>query len=143
MYLDHLHDSFDFVQDLLIFLILASFWLREIGQIWGFWQFSSEYIGGIDYIDMLVYDDSLDDCLHFSHGLLIFLILAIFWFSETTQICIFRAVSRESMGGIGWTNLVISDKFEMAKFQHTKIIQLPRGGGGGGGGGGIPDNSLV
>ena len=35
------------------------------------------------------------NCLHFGHGLLIFLILTVFWLSETSQICSFGAFSSE------------------------------------------------
>ena len=40
--------------------------------------------------DMLMYPDYLFNCLHLGHGLLIFLILAGIWLSETSHICSFR-----------------------------------------------------
>ena len=66
------------------------------------------------------------------NGLLIFLILMIFWLSETSQICRFGAFSWECIGGIGCTNLVISEEMDKTIFS---ILKLLRGGGGGGGGG--------
>ena len=39
--------------------------------------------------DMQMYPDCIFNCLHFSHGLWIFLILTVFWLSETSQICRF------------------------------------------------------
>ena len=47
-----------------------------------------------------MYPDQLDNWLHFRHGLLIFLILAAFWQSETGQICYFRAFSWEHKRGM-------------------------------------------
>ena len=52
--------------------------------------------------DMLMYPDTLLDGWNFGHGLLIFFILAIFWLSETSQICSFRAFISECMWGIGY-----------------------------------------
>ena len=42
MYLDHLQNWLAYGHGLLIFLILALFWLSETGQIWGFWAFPRE-----------------------------------------------------------------------------------------------------
>ena len=42
MYLDHLQNWSVYGRGLLIFLILALFWLSETGQIWSFWAFSGE-----------------------------------------------------------------------------------------------------
>ena len=42
MYLDHLQNWLVYGHSLLIFLILALFWLSEMGQIWGFRAFSGE-----------------------------------------------------------------------------------------------------
>ena len=42
MYLDHLQNWLVYGFSLLIFIILALFWLREMGQIWGFRAFSGE-----------------------------------------------------------------------------------------------------
>ena len=42
MYLDHLQNWLVYGHGLLIFLILALFWLSETGQIWGFWAFPGE-----------------------------------------------------------------------------------------------------
>ena len=45
MYLDHLQNWFVYGCGLLIFLILALFWLSEMGQIWGFRAFPRERMG--------------------------------------------------------------------------------------------------
>ena len=42
MYLDHLQNLLVYSYGLLIFLILAQFWLCETGQIWGFRAFPGE-----------------------------------------------------------------------------------------------------
>ena len=42
MYLDHIQNWLVYGQGLLIFLILALFWLSETGQIWGFRAFPGE-----------------------------------------------------------------------------------------------------
>ena len=47
MYLDHLQNWLVYDRGLLIFLILALFWLNETGQIWGFRAFSGECMEGI------------------------------------------------------------------------------------------------
>ena len=42
VYPDHPENRLAFGHGLLIVLILVSFWLSEAGQVWGFWQFSSQ-----------------------------------------------------------------------------------------------------
>ena len=51
---------------------------------------------------MLMYLDHLQNWLVYGHSLLIFLILALFWLSETGQIWGFRAFSGERMKGMAW-----------------------------------------
>ena len=51
---------------------------------------------------MLMYLDHLQNWLVDCHSLLIFLILALFWLSETGEICGFRALSGERMEGMTW-----------------------------------------
>ena len=51
---------------------------------------------------MLMYFDHLQKWLVYGHGLLIFLILALFWLSETGQIWGFRAFPRERMEEMAW-----------------------------------------
>ena len=41
--LEHLQNWIDYGHSLLIFLILALFWLREMGQIWGFGSCSVDF----------------------------------------------------------------------------------------------------
>ena len=47
MYLDHFQNWLVYGQSLLIFLILALFWLSETGQIWGFRAFPGERMEGM------------------------------------------------------------------------------------------------
>ena len=51
---------------------------------------------------MLMYLDHLQNWLVYGYGLLIFLILALFWLSETGQILGFRAFPRERMEEMVW-----------------------------------------
>ena len=119
MYPDHLQNMLNFGHGLLIFLILASFWNRSN------WRFLAIFFrmpgrNGLKF-DMLMYPDYLSNCLHFGHGLRIFLIWAVLWLSETNQICSFPAFSWERIGGIGWINLVISEEMEKANFTIRKL----------------------
>ena len=47
MYLDHVQNWLIYGHDLLIFIILALFWLSETGQIWGFRAFPGERMEGM------------------------------------------------------------------------------------------------
>ena len=69
---------------LVIFLILALFWLSETGQIWG-----SHGENDLKFC-MLMYFNNLRNWLVYDHGLVIFLILALFRLSEMGQIWCFR-----------------------------------------------------
>ena len=51
---------------------------------------------------MLMYLDHLQNWLDCGHGLLIFLLLAPLWLSETGQIWGFRAFPKERMEGMAW-----------------------------------------
>ena len=86
---------------LLIILILALFWLSWMDQIWGFASISQRTHGGNGLkFFMLIYLDYLQNWSVYGHGLLIFLILALFWLSETGQIWGFQAFRGERMEGI-------------------------------------------
>ena len=50
MYIAHLQNWLEYGHGLLIFLLLAPFWLGETGQIWGFRAFPKERIEGMAYI---------------------------------------------------------------------------------------------
>ena len=93
----------DFGHHLLIFLILASFWLSETGQIWGFWRFSSECMGGMAW-------NLTCRCILTAFSTVYILVMVCwfssFWLSETSQICSFWVFSWGCIGRIGWTNLV-------------------------------------
>ena len=51
---------------------------------------------------MLMYRDHLQNRLDYGHGLLIFLLLAPLWLSETGKIWGFRVFPGERMEGMGW-----------------------------------------
>ena len=103
MYLDLLQNWLVYGHGLLIFLILALFWLSETGQIWGFRAFPGERMekNGLKFCTPM-YLDHLQNWLVHGHGLLIFLVLALFWLSETDQIWGFRAFPGERMEGMAW-----------------------------------------
>ena len=84
MYLDHLQNWLVYGDGLLIFLILAPFWLSETHQILGFPGISWRTHGGNGLkFCMLLYPSDLQNCLDYGHSLVVFLILALFWPSET------------------------------------------------------------
>ena len=96
MYLDHLQNWLVYGHSLLIFLILALFWL-------GFPVISWRTHGGNGLkFCMLMYLDHLQNWLDFGLGLLNFVILALFWLSETGQIWGFRAFPGEPMEEMAW-----------------------------------------
>ena len=103
MYLDHLQNWLVYGHGLLIFVILALFRLSETGQIWGFRAFAGERIEemALDFFTMM-YLDHVQNWLVYGHGLLIFVILALFWLSEMGQIWGFRAFPGERMEGMAW-----------------------------------------
>ena len=51
---------------------------------------------------MLMYHSHLQNWMDCDHGLLIFLVLVLFWISETGQIGRFRAFPEEHMDGMTW-----------------------------------------
>ena len=74
MYPEDLQNWWDYTNGLLIFLIVALFWLGEMGQICGFWALPGERLK----FCMLMYPEHLQNWLDFGHGLLIFLLLFTF-----------------------------------------------------------------
>ena len=103
MYLDHLQKWLVYGYSLLIFLILALFWPSETGQIWGFQAFPRRMHEGNDLkFCTLMYLDHFQNWLVLGHSLMIFVILALFLFSETGQIWGFRAFPGERMEGMVW-----------------------------------------
>ena len=113
--------SDNFGHDLLILLSLVSFWLSKTGQIWGFWRVSSECMEGMAYLTCIL--TTFFNCLYFGHGLLIFSILVVFWLSETSQMCSFRAFSWECMAGIGWTNLWKKQKKLILPYENYPVTE--------------------
>ena len=103
--LDNLQNWLVQGHSLLIFLILALFWLSETGQIWGFRAFLGERMehggNGLKY-GMLLYPAHLQNWLDYVYGLVIFLILVLFWLSETGQIWGFRAFSGKPIEEMAW-----------------------------------------
>ena len=91
-------------------------WLRSgdfsyFGAILTYWNGSNLGFLGISRrthrgnglkLCMLMYLDHLQNWLVYSHGLLFFLILALFWLSQTGQIWGFLAFPGESMEGMVW-----------------------------------------
>ena len=99
MYLYHLQKWLVHGHGLLLFLILALFWLSETGQIWGFRAFSGECMEEMvwNFARWWILSTFRTDYQVYGHGLLIFLILALFWLSEMGQIWGFWAFPGESM----------------------------------------------
>ena len=85
----HLQNWLDIAQNLLIFLILASTWLCETGQIWYNWRFRTHWRNSLKF-DMLMYPELLWSWWHLVQALLVFLILTVCWLSDTNQICSFH-----------------------------------------------------
>ena len=103
MYRDPLQNWLDYGHGLLIFLFLAPLWLSEMGEIWGFPGITGRTHGGNGLkMCMPMYHDHLQNWLVYGYGLLIFLILALFWLSKTGQICGFRAFTGERIKGMAW-----------------------------------------
>ena len=70
---------------------------------------------------MLMYLDHLQNWLAYGYGLLIFLILALFWLSETGQIWGFRAFPGERMEEMAWnfTRWCIVTTYRTDEFMAT------------------------
>ena len=80
------------------FYILALFWHSEMGQIWDLWSVPGEPIEEMArhfacWCILTTFQNWLDN----DHSLLIFLILTLFWLSETGQIWVSR-----HFGGALW-----------------------------------------
>ena len=119
MYSDHLQNLSNFVPGLLIFLIMASFWLRDTGQIWGFWCFSSECMGGMAWnLTCACILTTFSTAYILVRVCWFFLIMVVFWLSEASQIYSFWAFSWECIGVIGWTCDIRRNR--KGKFQRTK-----------------------
>ena len=88
----------------MIFLILAVFGLSETGQIWGFRVFPGDRMEEMawNFACWSMYLDHLQNWLVYGHGLMIFLILAVFGLSETGQIWGFRVFPGERMEEMAW-----------------------------------------
>ena len=50
----------------------------------------------------LLYPDTIQNWLDYSYGLVIFLILVLFWLSETCQIWSFQAISEKPIEEMAW-----------------------------------------
>ena len=118
MYLDHLQNWLVYGHGQLIYLILALFWLSETGQIWGFRAFPAERMQ--EWPDILHADVSwhLQNWLVYGLGLLLFVILALFWLSETGQIWGFRAFPGERMEGMAYI------WYSAVSWQPSELIRL-------------------
>ena len=102
MYRDLLHNRLVQGHGLLIFVILALFWLCETGHIWGFGHFLEN--AWREWPEILHSDVSWQPSELISSGSrsVIFVILALFWLSETGQIWGFRVYLRERLEGMAW-----------------------------------------
>ena len=111
LYLDHLQNWLDYGHSLLIFLCLTPLWLSEMGQIWGFWAFPREGMGGNGLkMCTLMYLDHLQNWFIYAYSLVIFLTWTLFWLSEKGQIWGLWAFPGERMDGMAsnfacWCNL--------------------------------------
>ena len=96
LYPDHLQNWLDYGNGLVIFLILVLFWLSETGQIWGFQAFSGKPIEEMAWnfaCWCILTTFSLSELIRLwlQFDLQIFLILMLFWLSETGKIWGFQA----------------------------------------------------
>ena len=114
---------------------LISLWPRSVdfsnfGAILTLWNGSNLGFPGISQrthggnglkFCTLMYLDHLQNWLVYGHGLLIFLILALFWLSETGQIWGFRAFPGEPMEEMPWNVACwcILTTFRTEKFMAT------------------------
>ena len=86
--------------DFLNFCAILTYWN---GSNLGFPVISQRMHGGNGLkLCLLMYLDHLQKWLVLGHGLLTFVILALFWLSETGQIWGFRAFPGECMEGMAW-----------------------------------------
>ena len=102
MYLNHLPNWLVYAHNLLIFLILALFRLNVTCQIWGFQTFPGEHMEGMAWnlaCCCIPVTFRTDEIISWSCD---FLILPLFWFSETGQIWGCRLFLEEHMEGISW-----------------------------------------
>ena len=96
---------------------LISLWPQSVdfsnfGAIFTLWNGSNlEFPGisrgkhggnGLKFCTLMYLDHHFQNWLVYGYSLLIFLILAPFWLSETGQIWGFRALSRERIEGMAW-----------------------------------------
>ena len=102
MYLDHLQNWLVYGCGLLIFLILALFWLSETGQIWGFRAFPEERMEEMAWNLHTDVSWPPSELISLWPGSVDFLILALFWLSEMGQMWCFRAFPGERMEGMAW-----------------------------------------
>ena len=102
MYLDHLQNWLVYGHGLLNFVILALFWLCETGQIWGFRAFPGERMEGMAWNLYANVSWPPSELISLWSRSVDFIILALFWLSETGQIWGFRAFPGERMEGMAW-----------------------------------------
>ena len=99
MYLDHSQNWLVYDHGLLIFLILAFFYLVKWVKFGGSGNFLKNLVRKLC---MLMYLEHLQNWLDYGCSLLIFLILALFWFSETGQIWGCQPFSGQHIEGMAW-----------------------------------------
>ena len=103
MYLENLQNWLVYGHSLLIFFnfcAILTYWNgSNLGFQGIFWRTHGG--NGLTFC-LLMYLDHLQNWLVLGHGLLTFVILALFWLSETGQIWGFRAFPGECMEGMAW-----------------------------------------
>ena len=119
MYLDHLQNWLFLGHGLLIFVILALFWLSETGQIWGFRAFPREPIEGMAW-NVVCYCilTTFRTDLAYGWSLVIFLLLVLFWLNETGQTWGFQAFSGKPIEE--WPEILHAD----VSWPFTELIRL-------------------
>ena len=106
MYLDHLQNWSVYGHGLLIFFYFGAILTQWNGSNLGFPGiiFRRTHGGNGLKFCMLMYPEHPHNWLDYGLGLLIFLILALFWLSEMGQIWGFRAFPGERMEGMAWNS---------------------------------------
>ena len=103
LYPGHLQNCLDYGHGLVIFIILALFWLSGKGKDLGFPGISRATYGGNGLkFCMLMDPDHLQNWLGCNHGQLISLILVLFWLSENGHIWGLRAFPGEPVEEMAW-----------------------------------------
>ena len=102
MYLGHLQNWWDYGHGLLIFLFLASLWLSEMGQIWGFRTFPGGRIVGMALNFECWCIMTIFKIISLWSQSIVFCNFGVFLLSEMGQIWGFRAFRGEPFEEVAW-----------------------------------------